>query len=216
LEIHNEKDGQRIFHSGTRYDWYILKNTENENKTTIKFQKLDNEKDAVMLSINTKNIEFIPNAQHNLINELLATKTQKQCDVIYSRSEYGTDKKWVSRDKSKEFKYPCVYTINSKNQIKLFYSNIIKRHFGISKLIWSNGSIKSIGSIIDTTGKYGLTQFAYAIIDDPQNLEQLKVAFDSDNFRELMESCAVGQYMVNHRIIPLFRHDWWKHKLFHL
>ncbi len=31
LKIHSIKDGQKIFGMGTRFDWYILEKTENEN-----------------------------------------------------------------------------------------------------------------------------------------------------------------------------------------
>jgi hypothetical protein len=78
------------------------------------------------------------------------------------------------------------------------------------KLIWSNGRIKSIGSVIDKEGKYGLTQFAYGIVDEEHNLENIKNAFDSHRFRRLMEYCAVGQLTVNYKIVALFKKDFWK------
>jgi hypothetical protein len=117
----------------------------------------------------------------------------------------------VSKLKNDEYKYPCVYTINSKSELKLFYSNK-NNGIGINKkkLIWSNGRIKSIGSFIDKDGIYGLTQFAYAIVDEEENLENIKKAFDSYNFRRLMEYCAVCQLTVNYKIIGLFKKDFWK------
>jgi len=36
--------------------------------------------------------------------------------------------------------------------------------------MWSNGRIKSIGSVIDKEGKNGLTQFCYGIVDKEENL----------------------------------------------
>jgi len=79
-----------------------------------------------------------------------------------------------------------------------------------TKVIWSNGRIKSIGSCIDYDGEYGLTQFAYAIVDEKDKLEYIKKAFDSKRFRKLMELCAVGQLTINYKIIKLFRKDFWK------
>ena len=79
-----------------------------------------------------------------------------------------------------------------------------------TKLMWSNGRIKSIGSVIDKEGKYGLTQFAYGIVDKEKNLENIKKSFDSHKFRRLMEYCAVGQLTVNYKIISLFKKDFWK------
>ena len=130
---------------------------------------------------------------------------------MYSRSDYGTDKKNTNSEKTSEFKYPCVYTVNSQSEPTFYYSNTNQNgHFGIPKFIWSNGRISSIGSYIDETGEYGLTQFSYAIVDEPKNLPLIKKAFDSIEFRNLMESCAVGQLTVNHKIISLFRKDFWK------
>jgi hypothetical protein len=80
----------------------------------------------------------------------------------------------------------------------------------VSKLIWSNGRISSIGSYVDENGKYGLTQFSYAIVDEKKNLPEIKKAFDSKEFRYLMELCAVGQLTVNYKIISIFKKDFWK------
>ena len=90
------------------------------------------------------------------------------------------------------------------------YSSKNEGFIGLKKLMWSNGSIKSIGSVIDNEGKYGLTQFAYGIVDEGDNLENIKKAFDSYNFRRLMEYCAVCKYSVNYKIIGLFKKEFWK------
>jgi hypothetical protein len=147
---------------------------------------------------------------HKKIMSLLANNNEDKVDVLYSRSEYGTDKKNMQRDKNEKFKYPCVYVVNSKSEITFYYSSEKKGHFGIPKLIWSNGSITSLGSYIDNKGNYGLTQFAYGIADKPNNLEKIKKAFDSKEFRKLMEYCAVGQYSINYKIISSFKKDFWK------
>jgi hypothetical protein len=57
-----------------------------------------------------------------------------------------------------EFKYPCVYTINSNNIISKKWSRLNDKHFGITKFIFSNGN----GYYKDVNGDYGLTQWAYA------------------------------------------------------
>jgi len=206
LEIHNENDGLKLFNAETRYDWYILqKNTDGNVITEIMFE------DKNVKEINIKNLEFIPNGDYELYNTLLAKENEERCEVLYDRTSYGCDKKWVSKDKSQKFIYPCVYTCNSKNKLKLFYSsNENGNGMNKTKVIWSNGRIKSIGSYIDNNGEYGLTQFAYAIVDEKDKLEYIKKAFDSKRFRKLMELCAVGQLTINYKIIKLFRKDFWK------
>ena len=117
----------------------------------------------------------------------------------------------MSKFRTEEFKYPCVYTIKSDNTLNLWFSNIDKGHFGIPKFIWGNGVCSSIGNIIDYNGDYGLTEFAYAIIDTPENLEQIKNTFDSKEFQNLMKTAPNRNNNYNRKIISLFKKDFWKY-----
>jgi len=228
LEIHNENDGLKTFSCSTRYDWYVLKNEiVDVTNTIIKFQ------DGTTNTINVNGLEFIPNGEYEKIMSMIAkngeesvnvihdyslyetrkswmsrTKTEESVNVIYSRSLYGTDKKHMSRTTTEECKYPCVYTVNSKSEPTYFYSSKQHGHFGIPKLIWSNGG--NPGSYVDTNGDYGLTQFAYAIVDDPENLPKIKNVFDSKEFRHLMELSTFGQGHINYKVISTFKKDFWK------
>jgi hypothetical protein len=206
LEIHNEKDGLQTFGAETRYDWYVVKNTPKKNKNTmVKFE------DGIQNNINLSELPFIPNHSYNKIASFVAEPEQESVKVLYSRSFYETRKQYVSKTQSKKFKYPVVYTVNSKSDPIFYWSSVNNHgHFGIPKLIWSNGRISSVGSYIDVQGECGLTQFAYAIVDTPKNLNQIKKAFDSKEFRELMYACSVGQLMINYKIISTFRKDFWK------
>ena len=206
LEIHNEKDGLKMFSSETRYDWYILQNKIlDKTNTIIKFQ------DGTTNVINVNELEFIPNGEYNKIMSMVAKNEEEKVSVIYNRSNYGSDKKWISKIQNEEYKYPCVYTVNSKSQLTYRYSSKNNNgHFGTPKFIWSNGRISSIGSYVDADGDYGLTQFAYAIVDEPNNLHKIKEVFDSKEFRNLMELCAVGQLTVNYKVISVFKKEFWK------
>jgi hypothetical protein len=204
LEIHNEKDGLKTFSSETRYDWYVLKNELVDNTNTIiKFQ------DGTTNTINVNGLEFIPNGEYEKIMSMIAKNGEENVDVIHDYSLYETRKSWMSKTKTEEYKYPCVYTVNSKSEITYYYSSKQHGHFGVPKFIWSNGRISSIGSYVDINGDYGLTQFAYAIVDKPENLPKIKEVFDSKDFRNLMELCAVGQLTVNYKVIKIFKKDFW-------
>jgi hypothetical protein len=205
LEIHNEKDGMKTFSSETRYDWYVLQNEIVDNTNTIiKFQ------DGTTNTIDVNGLEFIPNGEYEKIMSMIAKNGEESVNVIYSRSLYGTDKKHMSKTKTEECKYPCVYTVNSKSEITYYYSSKQHGHYEVPKFIWSNGRISSIGSYVDINGDYGLTQFAYAIVDKPENLQKIKEVFDTKDFRNLMELCAVGQLTVNYKVISIFKKDFWK------
>jgi hypothetical protein len=206
LEIHNENDGIKTFGAETRYDWYVLQNTKTSyNIAKIKFQS------GNILEVNTANISFIPNDDYEFLQKLIAKENEETVDIIYSSSAYETRNAHTSNLKDDTFVHPCVYTITSESVPTLFYSSINNRgHFGIPKLIWSNGRISSIGSYIDNKGEFGLTQFAYAITDDVQTLPLIKQAFDTPRFRKLMENCAVGQLTINYKVLSTFRKDFWK------
>ena len=203
LEIHNEKDGLKIFSSSTRYDWYVLKNEKIDiTNTIIKFQ------DGTTNTINVNGLEFIPNGEYEKFMSMIATNGEESVEVMHDYSLYETRKSWMSKTKTEEFKYPCVYTVNSKSEPSFFYSSKQHGQFDVPKLIWSNGG--NPGSYVDINGDYGLTQFAYAIVDKPENLQKIKEVFDSKEFRNLMELSTFGQGHINYKVISIFKKDFWK------
>jgi hypothetical protein len=212
LEMYSESGGLATFGKETRFDWALWRNGKTKNfKTEIKFQ------DGSVNHIDVSNLEFLPNDDFEKYNSQLASGNEKRVGLLHSDSVYECRKDYMSREENNVFKYPCIYTINNEDiptngngENKPWYSSIKKGHFGIPKLIWSNGRITSVGSIIDETGKYGLTNFAYAIVDDVENLPLIKKAFDSEEFRSLMMSCAVTQNQINYKVISLFKKDFWR------
>jgi len=205
IEIYDEAQELKTFGAETRYDIYTLEKTKvDKTNTKVKFQ------DGTEATINVNGLEFLPNSSYDLFQSLLAKPNEERVEVLYSSSKYEIRNKHMSSEKFGEFKYPCSYTINSESEPKLWYSSIKKEFFGTPKLIWSNGRISSIGSYIDDKGEFGLTQYSYAIVDEVKNLPLIKKAFDSKEFRTLMEHCAVAQNTINYKIISLFKKDFWK------
>jgi hypothetical protein len=205
LEIHNEKDGLKTFGAETRYDFYCVKNVENKNVTKILSQS------GLIEFVNIFSKEFIPNDNFDKVFKLVAKEGEEKVEILSDSSYHTQRTELMSKEQTEEFKYPCVYTVKSGDIITLFFSSLNdKGHFGISKLIWSNFRISSAGSVIDFDGKYGLTQFSYALVDVKENLPTIKTVFDSKEFRSLMEDCAVADMSINRKIIATFRKDFWK------
>lgn len=209
LEIHNTNDGQKTFGAGTSYDWYVLQKKNNSGETLVKFQ------DGTELILDLSEVSFIPDSRYEEIKKLFpcsekATAAKEKVEVLYSRSAYGTDKKNVSKEKTGSFTYPVVYTCLASGQINLWWSSTDKNgHFGTPKAFWSNGGGASVH--IDSGGDYGLTQFAYAIVDSVENLEKIKTAMTTPEFIGLMKSCTFNTpHKYNHKVIALFRKDFWK------
>jgi hypothetical protein len=111
------------------------------------------------------------------------------------------------------FKYPCVYSVGKNDTPNIHYSSVNnKGHFGIPKLIAGTGV--SPYCFIDYTGEYGMTQFAYGIVDSVENLEKIKKVLESEEFQKINLATKFvttqGHSIANHRILSLFRKDFWK------
>lgn len=206
LEIHDEKDGQKTFNASTRYDWYILKNSNINNDTVI----VDQNKNK--MSVNITKIPFIPNGMHKEIFNLLAKNSEDRLTIIndYSYSFYETrkDQSPVRREKDGLYNFPCIYLINKKNEPTFVYSNTNnKGHFGIPKVIFSAGAT---GFIIDIDGSYGLTQFAKGIVAPKEDLSKIFTAIQSKKFQDIILACSLSRCEIDRDILRLFRKDFWK------
>jgi len=208
LCMNNFKKGKEVFKVGTNFDYYVLENKFTENNIT-KITDIDGK----TYNKNINGWSFIPSGGFDLYDKILAKDGEENVNVMYSRSLYGTDKANMSLDKTDKYQYPCVYTITQKDGVKFFYSSTKypetdKMDMFVPKVIWSNG----LGTypIIDSTGKYGLTQFSYAIIDDVGNLKNIETALKNPKFIELMEYVKFQDHKYNYKIISLLKKDFWK------
>jgi hypothetical protein len=202
LNINSQSKGNDLFGAETRFDFYILKNNLENIETTI----IDEDDNTHRLNI--KNMEFIPNGMFEFINSLLSSTNRVS---VLGDSSYHTQRGYMCKTKSDIYKYPCIYTVAKGDLLKIWYSNRNDNgHFGIPKVIWSNGRVISVGIVIDERGEYGLTQFSYAIVDDLENLKKIKIAMDSQKFRKVMELCSVGVMGINKKVIQNFKKDFWK------
>ena len=124
---------------------------------------------------------------------------------------YGTDKKNTKKIKNNIFKYPIIYTIYKDGTIKFYYSNNIDGHFGIPKVIFSNGAGDPI---IDKNGDYGMTEFSSAITDNKDNLKKIYKAMITERFSNLMKYVVFKEtHRYNYKIIGLFKKDFYKYFL---
>jgi hypothetical protein len=221
LEIHDYADGLKTFKVKTTYDFYCLHNVPNTMFTQIKCEnKIIKEKDGELKNVGGKiervdlsKIEFIPNGMYKEFEKLLAKKGEEKVEMIVDSSYHTQRTEQMSKTQTEIFKYPCVYTTLSTDVVNFWYSNTNQKgHFGISKVIWSNGTASK--PIVDENGDYGLTQFAYAIIDEPKNLSFIQKAMLSPKFIKLMNFRDGNGGKFGHRYdkntIALFRKDFWK------
>ena len=201
LEIHDEADGVKIFNCNTRYDWYLINKVPYYKNSEIKTQL------GEIVFKDLSKMNFIPNYNYDFIDKLV--NGVEKINILHSESSYEVRKKWMSHTNNEEYKYPCVYSINRKNDVKFKWSSLnSKGMFGKSKVIFGSGAT---GFIIDENGEYGLTQWATGIEDKIENLNQIKNVISSKKFMdEVIKATSVSKAEINRKILKYFKKDFWK------
>jgi hypothetical protein len=204
LEVHSEKDGQKTFGATTAYDFYCLRNIENQGNFNTKIKCLDGTIERADLS----KMEFIPNGMYNAIQNLLAKNGEETVELISNCSYHTQKTEQMFKEQNEDFKYPCIDNVDLKNTLScVWYSNVNnKGHFGKLKVIFGQ---RRSGVFVDLNGEYGLTQHAYGIVDNVQNLERIKQAMLTPEFIKIMSCVDFANMLYNNKIIKLFRKNFW-------
>jgi len=206
LEMHNTKDGQKVFNKGTRYDFYLLQKTERTGNTLLNDEAYN--KYELDLSV----FEWLPNSNISDIMKILTdtnVSASENCPVMYNASIYETRKKYVSNTKSEEYKYKIIHTI-PKTGVRYLYSNCNnKGHFGVSKVIFGDNGLNDV--VIDLDGEYGMSENSMAIeVRDLEEANHIKKALLSKRFNNIIKSMMFGNFRIDWRIFTSFKRDWWK------
>lgn len=203
LEMHSKRDGYNLFGKLTKYDIYVLQKSKYNGKTII----IDESGDKSVLNIN--DWEFLPNKLFNKISKITTSETDSRLDVIYSRSIYGNDKKWMSNTKSNKFNLPCIYGMYKDGSCSYYYSSEDKGHFGLSKIIIPTAENPYV--VNDFNGEFGIMQNAFGIpINSYEEGENIKKAIQSDDFIEILESCKWSNFQIDWKFFTYLKKDFWK------
>jgi 16S rRNA G966 N2-methylase RsmD/predicted Zn-ribbon and HTH transcriptional regulator len=200
LSIHNVKDGNKTFNCSTRYDWYVLQKNKPIGSTKICDE---NKKD---ISMKLFKYNWIPNKN---IKEICKLQSSTLNTNILMNSSYHSTRDYVSKEKTKEFKYPLIHS-TPKSGIRYMYSNINnKGHFGQSKIIFGESGINDV--IIDMKGKYGMTQGAIAIlVDNKKQAKDIKKALLSEKFQDILKCCIFSTYRIESNLFKSFKKGFYK------
>jgi len=201
LEVHSQKDGLKTFGATTSYDFYCLHNVPPTFNTKIKCL------DGTTQRVDISKREFIPNGMFKEFDKLIAKKGEEKVQII-SDYIYEHRKSHISKQQTEEHSFPCVYLTYKDGSKQLRYSNVNKGHFGIPKVIFSNGASSS--PIIDELGEYGLMEYACGIADSVQNIPYIQKALLNPEFIKLMKFSWGFDHRYNPKVIALFRKDFWK------
>ena len=212
LEIHDSNDGNKLFGAGTRYDWYILHKGKNTGENTeIKDEK------GVLHKLDLTKWDFLPNYNFDIVSSIL-TNSNVRVPIIYSRNNYGPEKKWVSDKETREFKYKLVHTTPKKGRVFFgLHPNEKTDKDGGNKMFGVKKSylvIRIYNAIIDITGSLGMTQHAMAIeVKNMEEGKQLKAALESESFTEVLKSLSFSNFQIDWRIFKYFKPDFYKYFL---
>lgn len=215
LEIHSKLDGKRDFGVQTRYDFYLIQKrrpTPRHDFTRVKDQ-LGGEAQQIDLS----EWQFLPNHSFKLIQPLLSSKTQEEY-VIFSRTQFGTDQKYVRQTKEGEYQHPVVHSTPMKGHRIYWSSNInddCKKMFGVPKVIFGESGINN--AICDIRGEFGMTQGAIGLkIPAPIETEgpMMKTALESEVFNRILDAMSFSNFRIDWRIFLFIRPDFYRDPMF--
>jgi hypothetical protein len=212
LKIHNKCSGAKIFGAQTRFDFYVIqKRPPTQSELTI---VVDQEGHETKLDL-SKWDSFLPNHSFDLISGLLADTEQDY--LIYSRCQYGTDKKnesFVKKSQSVTHPYPLIHSIIMSGP-KIYGTNVIKKSppmFGVPKIVMTESGIRN-GVYLDFGGEYGMTQGTFGLkIPYPIDIEGplMKHALQSVLFARIVDAMSFGNFRVDRNMFHYFRWNFYK------
>ena len=205
LHIFGEKDGATYFNVGSRFDLYVLQNTDNTKPTEV----IDELGDTYQFKLN--DIPFLPNYGYEEIGRILTTK-EEGVDVIFSSSYHATNNnKNISKTKTDIYKYPIVHSITRKG-IGCRYSNTNEKgHFGIPKVILNfNRNQYSFKYQNDYEGKFGMSQISFGLpISSKEEGDLILKAIQTPTFKKIIAGTKWGTFQTDYRMFRYFKKDWY-------
>jgi len=207
LELHDNKDGVKTFNCDTRYDWYVLQNSNTNVITKVKMI------DGTTEAIDIKRVNFIPNKNLKPINSLIAKQNEEKCSVLFSYSNYETRKEWMSEKQNEKYRYPCIH-MTRRSGDKIYYSSRRDNGmFGVSKIIFGDRASTNgiISPFIDINGEYGQTQHAISVEVSEIDVDNVYKALTSRKFNEeIIDSIKWCGFQLDFRIFKYFKKNWWR------
>lgn len=205
IKIFSDVQALKYFGASIFFDYYILKNKQGEKVKT----KITTPNDETFFS-DINRLEFLPDGNIDDIEKLIAKDGEETVNIIHSFSAYETRKSFISEKMTDDFIYPCISNVYRSEEPKFVYSSINTRgHFGVPKLVCGMAS-SGTNFFVDRNGDYGLTQFSFAIVDNPELLDDIKTAMKSKDFQKIIQSIPNNSSAINFKILKTFKKDFWK------
>jgi len=204
LEIHDAKDGKKMFNAGTRYDFYVLQNKQCSEPTIVV------DEDGHKSTVDFREWPWLPNGEFGLIRKILTINANESAGILFSRGNYGSDREWMSSNQDDGHPYPCVHTTAKSKGVICWWSSVNdKGFFGIPKVIFGDGG--TAYPFIDLLGEYGMTQHAMAIpISNEKEAKLVEAAINTPAFQSVMTATKWSNFQIDWRMFKFFKKGWWK------
>lgn len=201
VEIHDVKDGMKTFNCGTRYDWYVIRNTKNKNCKTI---IIDQEGKNYEINLNKYN--WLANCELDLIDKIIAEENEERCEILFSSNNYAVRRNWMSKEETDEYKYPVIHSTPKDGKRIVWSSRNDNGFYGISKVIFGDSGINN--PIIDTKGKYALSEHAMAIkIMNKKEGILISDVLESLIFKKILKACLWSSFQLDWRLFLSLKKD---------
>ena len=215
LEIHSKLDGKRDFGVQTRYDFYLIQKRRQTPRSDFTIVK---DQDGYIHHLDLSLWRFfLPNHSFELIQPLLSSKKQEQDYVIFSRSQFASDKKsQVQPTEDETHPFQLIHSTPIDGP-RIFWSSTRDQPFvpmfGVPKVIFGESGINDV--ILDQEGKYGMTQGAIGLkIPDPETEpdegELMKSILESGTFNRILDAMSFSNFRIDWRMFLYFRPDFYK------
>jgi len=205
LDINDIDAGKKVFGCGTRYDWYLVKNKVPYTTTVVRCER------GELHTLKLEEWPWLPNTEFDLIGRLMGGSSGDLQKVIYSRSIYGADKSWVSKEKKGVYLYPLVHSTVKKGVVMMYSSVKVENDgmFGVSKVIIGESGIGE--PVIDVSGEYGLTHNCFGLgVRDGDDAEELVRFLQSEVFERVMRGCCWSVFRLDHGVFSSLREGFWR------
>lgn len=201
LSMNGLEQGKKVFHCGTRFDWYVLQKGPGDVLTKI------NDENNKEYTVNFKNHTWLPNSMLNEVKKLQGENEEK-CDVIYSATAYEHRKSHMRHTQDDTYIYQCVHSTPKKGVRYMWSSTCDRGHFGVPKIIFGEAGINDV--IIDLEGRYGLTNGAIGIrINTEEEGLKYKKFLESEKFTKILKACSFSSYRVDRCVFNDFKKDFY-------
>ena len=203
LSMNDLERGKKVFHCGTRFDWYVIQKGAGNISTLISDE---NDKEY---TLNLKNFNWLPNSMLNEVKMLQGSDNVERCNVIYSATAYEHRKPHMQHNPDDTFIYQCVHSTPKKGARYMWSSRCDRGHFEVPKIIFGEAGINDV--IIDAEGQYGLTNGAIGIeIESEEEGLLYKNFLESDKFKAIIKACSFSNYRVDRCVFNSFKKQFYQ------